>query len=955
MSDARAVTPAPRPRWWRREIPVGTRVARRLLVLFALAMLLPLGGALLLAQDRVQDSLLALHAGRLDELVAHQAAALQARIELADQLAAALVPRHAAALANGAAGQHFARIASVQRDGSLIMLRGRAPARGQEGRLPMARSADERVAVLHDSDGSAHVWLLRPPADPASPARFLMLELDAGWLWNGGARAPAEVDLCVLAADGVPLRCGAALPAAVRTQLGMVRVATPVGRVRWDGPQGPTVSAYRPVRLGPGATAPVWTMVASQPESAALEPVQTLFELVVPALGVAVLVAALLGTLQVNRTLRPLDALTRATRRLAGRDFSTRIDTRGRDEFTELGQAFNGMSDQLQRQFAAMETLSGIDRLILSDPDTASLADFALDRISVAASADLHAVALATDAGDRMMELHWRAAGDSPVRELLDRRALAGRRFDADAGPAGSPAAVVLAADEARALGLSRLASQGAQRLVLQPVMVGAMAEGFIAVGYRDDRQPADDDLKLLHDLADRLAVATASARRDRELRHRALFDPLTGLSNRTHFLDQLATVLATGATDARTAVLFIDLDGFARVNDSQGHAAGDRLLEEAGVRLRDSIDGRGLLGRMGGDEFVVALPGIVQTEEAQTAALRIVAALSEPFEIDGNQHFLAASVGIAIYPDHGRDAEELLRGADLAMYRSKARGRGMCLMFEPSMTVDVQKRTRVEAELRRALDEGQFVLHYQPLVEPGIGRVAGAEALIRWQHPERGMVPPVEFIGIAEQTGLIDEMGEWVLREACRQWVAWKRAGVWIDSVSVNVSVGQFRRSDIIDPEFAAQHVVGMPPQALKLEVTESVMMDDTSDAEQALEELARLGVKLALDDFGTGYSSLAYLRRLPVDTVKLDRSFLRDLGTDEASRELVRSAIAMAHALKKTVTAEGVETEDQLHWLQRWDCDLVQGWYYGKAMPADDFAKFVLARGHAQVAPAA
>ena len=389
--------------------------------------------------------------------------------------------------------------------------------------------------------------------------------------------------------------------------------------------------------------------------------------------------------------------------------------------------------------------------------------------------------------------------------------------------------------------------------------------------------------------------------------------------------------------------MLFIDLDGFAHVNDTLGHEAGDQMLAQVGQRLRANTRPDDLVARLGGDEFVLALLRLEDTEQAAQAARRVIDALAAPFTVAGAEVFIAGSIGVAVAPAHGLSAAELLRNADLALYRAKAQGRGSLCFFEPALHQAVLARATLDAELRLALRNDEFVLHYEPLIDGRDGRVRGAEALIRWNHPARGLVPPGQFIRIAEDTGLIEPIGQWVLRTACAQFVSWRAAGLTLDDISVNVSTQQFRRPDFVQMVSGMLADSGMQPEWLKLEITESVLVDESGEAERTLAELAALGVKLALDDFGTGYSSLAYLKRLPVDIIKIDRSFVHDIQDSDDAQALVRATIDMAHALRKRVTAEGVELAAQQALLSSWGCDLLQGWLFTRSLPAAAFEAMV------------
>ena len=419
--------------------------------------------------------------------------------------------------------------------------------------------------------------------------------------------------------------------------------------------------------------------------------------------------------------------------------------------------------------------------------------------------------------------------------------------------------------------------------------------------------------------------------------------DPLTGLPNRLYFLDRLEDSIQKGTgDDVGFAVLFVDLDRFKLINDSLGHAAGDELLTGISGRLKNSVRtpvggtdriGHCIVARLGGDEFAVLLNGIQRTSEAVSVADRILTNLGAPFHIAGRQVFATVSIGIAPGTS-GNTPEDLLRNADTAMYHAKAKGKARWEVFDDTMRDRAKARLEIETDLRKALDLKQLVLFYQPQVSLQSRLVIGYEALVRWQHPVQGLLPPSEFIPVAEETDLIVPIGRWVLREACRQMAEWHTSFV-VDSeltVSVNVSVRQLTDTDLIADVKAALEESGLRPQSLKLELTESSIMSNTEKAVEILEQLKQIGVGLEIDDFGTGYSSLSYLNRLPFDTVKIDRSFVRDLYSKAESAEIVKTILDLARSMNMTVVAEGVETIEQLDALTSLGCDYGQGYYFSK-----------------------
>ena len=484
----------------------------------------------------------------------------------------------------------------------------------------------------------------------------------------------------------------------------------------------------------------------------------------------------------------------------------------------------------------------------------------------------------------------------------------------------------------------------GAAAVFACPIIWQEHVVGMVVLGFRGDASLTPDEEARTRDLGDRVGVAYAAATKDEQLYYQAHYDQLTGLPNRLYFRDQLDRTLARAHRgQERFAVLFVDLDYFKRVNDSLGHAAGDAVLRDAADRMRRCIRGTDIVARLGGDEFTLLLTDVKSTRDPQIAAEHVIAAMATPFLIAGQDHFMNASIGIAIYPDDGVTADELLRNADTAMYRAKDSGRGQSVFFENRMNADAIARVRSERELHHAIDRNEFVLVYQPQLDLKTCRISGAEALLRWNHPDRGLLAPAHFIQLAEETGLIEKLGEWVLREACAQFQKWQADGIALPRVGVNVSPRQFQQKGFIDTLDKIVRDSGMRASSLEVEITESLLLEATSTVETMLMKLKSIGVQIALDDFGTGYSSLAYLKRFPVDVVKIDRSFVKDLPADEGSAAITAAIIAMAHALRKKVFAEGVETAAQAAFLRGLRCDHIQGYHLSVPLSPSDLAALV------------
>ena len=430
----------------------------------------------------------------------------------------------------------------------------------------------------------------------------------------------------------------------------------------------------------------------------------------------------------------------------------------------------------------------------------------------------------------------------------------------------------------------------------------------------------------------------------NRQLRHLASHDALTGLPNRLLLDDRIAQAIAHSQRHSHEfAVLVVDLDRFKLINDSLGHRAGDELLREVALRLKSAVRAVDTTARVGGDEFVVLLDGPLTQAEAVEIGTRAIKVMEPSLRLLGIDVHISASIGIAFYPRDGASVDTLLARADAAMYSAKERGRNNLQCYAEGMSTMTQDRVKFESELHEALRNRQFELHYQPKVDTLTGRVDSAEALIRWRHPQRGLVPPNEFISIADECGLLDAIGEWVLFEACRQAKAWQNEGLPSVRVAVNLASSQFRLANLVDQIRRALEASGLNPQLLEVELTETAVMSDAEESIQILEAISRMGVLVSVDDFGTGYSSMSYLRRFPIDKLKIDRCFVDQMTRRPEDASIVQAIISLAHSLHLKVIAEGVETPEQLALLAELGCDQYQGFHFSPALEPTQFLAFV------------
>jgi diguanylate cyclase (GGDEF)-like protein len=728
------------------------------------------------------------------------------------------------------------------------------------------------------------------------------------------------------------------LPGAIRRDLGSSRTGT----FEWDVADEAYLAAYAPVAAPEGMAEPGWMLVVSEGRAAAVAPMAK-FRETFPFVAIASLAAALLLTLGLlRRHLAPLHALQEGTRRLANQQFDEPVAVSSRDEFADLADSFNAMGAQIARQFKAMETAAAADQAVLSSVDTPRIVATVLARMGDVCLCDLVAVTLIDASTGGQATTYLADPGDPEAP-----RAFVVRLRHADASRLQRAADGFLLRDETLPPYLAPLGLAAGRGLRVLPLLYQGELFGAIALGDFRGGGNGEEQQKQGERVAGQVVLALANARMVDQIRSLAYFDSLTGLPNRVSFKRRLTEELERSSLQGqRLAVCFLDLDHFSRINDTLGHKFGDRLVQEVATRVRaccQQYAPAAVVARLGGDEFTVIVPDLPHDTAAARLAGLLLESFNTPFALDGHEVFVSASIGIALYPADGEDLESLLKNADLAMYQAKRRGRNAVELFATSMGTSANKRLSLEGELRRAIDQEQFSLWYQPVVDLRTGRIASAEALVRWHHPTDGLVLPAEFIPLCEETGLITVLGEWILRAACKQNAVWERAGIASFPIAINLSGQQLRGGGTVEMVRRALAYAKLDPRRLVLELTESTLMEGVGDARSVLPALSALGVGLAIDDFGTGYSSLSYLKHFPVNMLKIDKSFIHDVTSNANDAAITSAIVAMGHALDLRVVAEGVETEPQVQVLRRLGCDLIQGHWVSRPMPAPEFAAYL------------
>ena len=903
----------------------GNRVARRLFLSFALASLVPIGTSAVFTVVEAHRTLQARSESELQQASRDFGEQLVERLRVAENMLAAL-----------SAGTPFDAIAF---DAALV--------RTAQGMQVIEGDLTDAPEIGVVAPGGTRLLVeRRPGGDRILVARASASGLSVGsvapdYLWKTEGLLPSRTSLCVFALDlAEPLFCTARLPASARGSLAASRATASSGTAAWHDGDVPVAAAYSQLPLPSQFAAAPWSVVASRPAPTAVESLAALSSVYSRAVAISCLVILLLAIAQSRSILRPLGRLVAGTRKIAAREFATRFDLHGDDEFRELGNAMNAMAEQLGRQFDTLTALRDIDGLILSSGQTEEILDAVLARVTTIVQGCDIAVLLIDPDNPDLARLYRRTApagtdSRSPVRCPISQelRRWLGQRdrgtLESGAGVRSRLPAFALADDRCR--------------VFVKPLVHGEQLRGVLLATFQSGAVAADAELDSLRELANRIAVATSAAEREQQLFRRAHFDALTGLPNRQLCHDRLGQALAVARRqEQKLAVLFIDLDGFKHVNDSLGHPAGDQLLREISVRLRSAVRATDTVARLGGDEYVVILPSVHGPLEVEVLVGSIMEALKWPFLVNGEQCLIGASVGVTMFPDDGGTAEELLRKADTAMYSAKEGGRARYVFFAKEMDERINDRRMLQSDLRSALANRELFLVYQPQVDLATGQVVCAEALLRWRHPTRGLISPTIVLPVLEETGLLESIGRWTLQTALEELSRWKRQGLSIRRVAINVATRQLfdkRFVDLVDECLQSSKLSG---PCLEIELTEASLVTDFERADRVLRELATRGIGTAIDDFGTGYSSLGYLKELSFDRVKIDRTFIEGLP-DEKSLSIVKAVLGIAHSLRKEVIAEGIESEAQRRLLAKLRCDVGQGFLFCRPLLGPAFGEWL------------
>ena len=921
-------------------------LGRRMLTQYLGAALLPILALAVLEYLHVSDTLQQARDVELAQAAKSYGSALQNRLLLAESAlreAAALSGAPVDLSSSARAGQGIDALSRFSGGGQRSELAGRVPALPRIDAAMRDDLATGKTVLRLSDESTPRLLLVRKLASGGAEPSYLVAAVNPDYLAGSAEDMPAKTQFCVLSESQAVVGCQTPVALSALNELADAASSRHGASVRWQGSEQFYRSNAWSLALRARFSAPPLLVVASQSEADALAPTLSFQHLFLKVALVAVVLVILLGARQIQRLLVPLHRLLAGTRRIMGHDFAAQIPVQGRDEIAQLTQAFNDMARGLGMNFATLNVLSQIDKTILTKLDISEVVKCALRCVRYITAADVVILGLyETESAESMRIYVLRRDGHPKIRAKFPLSSELRQRIPVTPGVQWTEDPPL-----PREIQAKLKSEDNVLKYWIQPISRSDRIWGLLMLAHQTELIQTKDQLALLSGVNDRLEVAFASLERDRKLHTMAHADPLTGLPNRASMLTLLAQELSNAQRDhTSVGILFLDLDRFKRTNDTLGHAIGDALLRQAAERIKSNLRSGDAVARPGGDEFTVVLGNLTSGRDAGSVARQLIKALSRPFEVDGHTIYVGASVGIAIYPQDGTHGADLLKKADSAMYRAKDNGRNRFVYYEESMNVEAQRRAALDHELRQAFDRNELLLHYQPQIDVRTGEVCAVEALIRWQHPQQGLLYPAAFIPFAEESGLIDAIGSWVLKEACLQHQRWRKEHAPIPRIAVNVSNRQLLRSNFLRTVHYLLNLAKMPPGSLEVEVTESMFLEGGKAGIEALNALVAAGVRVAIDDFGTGYSSFGYLKTLPATILKLDKSFLDDAPGNNDSATIVAAMINMAHTLRKEVVAEGVEREEQYEFLRQLGCEKVQGFLFAQALPAEEVARFACAR---------
>ena len=836
----------------------------------------------------------------------------------------------------------FDELTLLTSDGKKSYLRGKLeqiPELDAEQRQQLARGKTI-ISTQISLETNLDILLIQSLNHKEAVSDLLIGKVNPDFIWAVDELLPSANDLLVINPSGMVLH--SSRPSLRLMLPGLLKLITTSisGHFQWRMDGDDNNASYWSVFTQDLFASPNLVVAVSQPEANALAPIKNFTSIFASLLVLAILGISFIAAMQIRKKLIPLTILHNATQKIASGDFSEHVNINSDDEFAALGNAFNAMAGHLDTQFTSLATMAEVDRLILSSFDVRFIISTVLGRAGELTPCTAAAIleldeddpynakfSLRRNSDDAHIEEHQIRLTPDDILHLHNNPSHLECDIESNCPPY-----------------LKTFIDDGSQA-VLIPTFIKERLSTVVIFIYR---QPIanHEELNSLRKFANHVAVALSNAGWEERLYDQAHYDSLTKLPNRILLHERLEQAISQAESDnSSVGVLFLDLDRFKLVNDSLGHAAGDLMLKKISDILLDQIRSVDTVARFGGDEFVIVIPDLDDNKDSEfalgTIATKIFKAAQNEFAIDRQTIHPKMSIGIACYPKDGLTPDELIKNADTAMYQAKSKGRARYEFFTPVLNRTASYRLQLEQDIRHALVNNEFLLYYQPKVDCHTGSLLGAEALIRWMHPQRGMISPQEFIGLAEETGLIRDIGDWVIKDVCRQIVSWRAAGFDPAPIAVNVSPQQFQEDNFTHSVADILDRNRLEPSMLELEITETTVMGDAEESISKLNIFRDMGLRISLDDFGTGYSSLSYLRRLPIHTLKIDQSFIASFCEERDTHAIVEATIILAHKLGLKVVAEGVETEEQKRLLRDIRCDALQGYLFSKPLDAELFAK--------------
>ncbi|KTC66316.1 inner membrane protein PLUS sensory box protein LssE (plasmid) [Legionella adelaidensis] len=682
-----------------------------------------------------------------------------------------------------------------------------------------------------------------------------------------------------------------------------------------------------------------WVIILAEPESNLFSQIKNLYKILLPTIFFAFLVSMLLSQSQIRRYLIPLEQLRNATRRIASRDFSTPVTVKSGDEFEELGDAFNRMAKHLRQQFRTLSLLSVLDQSILKNEDGEKVLNLIFASLKELVDYDL----LILGSFKRNNKIDLRVLTGENSNEILKvveikkeeyKNLQYSREITLNLNVVDAPAY------------LSFVKEYGIRYLIIFPILHKNDPAAMIVLGFNHIDSLNDCNTEELHDIFYRAAVAFTHAEWEERLYYQAHYDDLTGLPNRLVLRDQLHRALIRNVEARHHCVLmFLDLDNFKDINDTLGHSVGDNFLYSVAQTMQNAIGHNGLIARIGGDEFTILLTDIPRADlahkKAISAADKLLKVFAKPYNVKGAEFHVTASIGIVIAPEDSNNSDEIIKFADMSMYKAKESGKNRYVFFSSALEKIVRERNRMLQELYTALTEEQFRIYFQPKINCENFSLVGAEVLLRWEHPTLGLLLPDYFLPLTEESNLIIPLGEWVIHEACRQVKEWEKQNLSVPPIAINIAAKQFTQENLVSQITKIIETTQVNPQNLEFEITESSLIGNLSETISILNQIHHLGSRISIDDFGTGYSSMRYLQMLPLDNMKIDRVFIQGLPGDKRNLSIIKAIVNLAKNTGLVLIAEGIETKMQSELLHELDCVIQQGFYFSEPLPAKLFAK--------------